>query len=230
MVNPPRSETLEDGGHGSTYPLLAALVAVIGLSPFSVEWGASELVFNVLLSAVIAAAVLVARDHRLLFWGAVVGLPALVLKWLGLALESGAVAGAGFLFGLATVSLVSGIVLRGIVQARRVTLSSVTGGVCGYLLLGIAWAYAFALLEAFERGSFLKQGALIAADDRGLQALLYYAFVTLSTLGYGDVVPATPPAEGFAVLAALSGQLYIAILIAALVARFVSSESQDTPA
>jgi hypothetical protein len=226
-MNPSSEKAQQDRGHGSTYPLLAALVAIIGVAPFGVKLGATELVFDLLLSAVILAGVWVARDHRLLYWGVGLGLPALALMWTGLALESTAMTALGFVFGLATVLLVIGIVLRGIVRISRVTLSSVTGGICGYLLLGIAWAYVFALLEAFDRGSFLKQGEVIVASERGLQALLYYAFVTLSTLGYGDVVPATPPAEGLAVLAAVSGQLYLAILVAALVARFVAREFQD---
>ena len=217
----------EDRGLGSTYPLLAALVAIIGLAPFGTKLGATELVFDVLLTAVLLAGVWVARNRRLLPWGAGLGLPAVVFTWMGLATESAAMTGAGLLFGLAMMLFIMGIVLRGVAQRRRVTLSSVIGGICGYFLLGIAWGHLFALLEAFERGSFLRQGEIIVASERGLQALLYYAFVTLSTLGYGDVVPATPPAEGVAVLAAISGQLYIAILIAALVARFVVTEFQD---
>ena len=217
----------EEPEHGSTYPLLAALLAIIVLAPFGVKLGALRLVFDLLLSGVIVAGVWVARDRRLLFLGTALGLPALSLMWLGLGLQSRLVTAAGFVFGLATILLVTGIVLRGVVTARRVTLSTVTGGTCGYLLLGLAWAYLFALLEDFDPGSFLRQGEIIASNERGLQALLYYSYVTLSTLGYGDVVPATPPAEGFAVLAAISGQLYIAILVAALVARFIASEWKD---
>lgn len=213
--------------HGSTFPLLAALLGIILVAPFAARLGSAQLAFDLLLSAVIVAGVWVARDYRLLYWGAALGAPALALMWLGLASQSVPVMAAGFVFGLATVLLVSGIVLRGVVSAQRVTLSTVTGGTCGYLLLGLAWAYLFALLEEIDPGSFLRQGQEIASTERGLQTLLYYAFVTLTTLGYGDIVPATPPAEGFAVLAAVSGQLYVAVLVAALVARFVASEWKD---
>ena len=65
----------EDRGHGSTYPLLAALVAIIGLAPLGLRLGATEPVFDVLLSAIILAGVWVARNRRLLHWGAGLGLP-----------------------------------------------------------------------------------------------------------------------------------------------------------
>jgi uncharacterized protein (DUF697 family) len=146
------------------------------------------------------------------------------LLWLAMGTQSRSIAAASFITGLVVVVLVSGVVLQGVFRSPRITLSSVTGGVCGYLLTGFAWAYAFALLEAYEHGSFLRHGDFLAKGERGIQELVYYAFVTLSTLGYGDIAPATPPAEGFSVLAAISGQLYLAILIAALVSRFAARE------
>ena len=76
------------------------------------------------------------------------------------------------------------------------------------------WAFVFSVLEAINPGSF-------AIGDRqievGLSLFIYYSFVTITTLGYGDISPITAPANSFSFLEAVTGQLYLAILIARLV-------------
>jgi hypothetical protein len=211
------------GQHGNTYPLLLALVASVALPPFLVETRAAATVFNGLLTAIIIAGVRgIAHDRTMLRVVLPTGFVALVLMWVAMAIKSRIIGGASFLAGGITMVLLIAVLIRGVIESPRVTLSSVSGGVCGYLLTGFAWAYVFALLESIWPGSFLREGTALAKGERGLQELVYFAFITLSTLGFGDILPASPPAEGFAVLAAITGQLYLAILLAALVGRFVA--------
>lgn len=97
-----------------------------------------------------------------------------------------------------------------------------------YFLLGICWGYAFSLLEMSVPGSFTHvclptESAAACVPEMGrYQRLSYFGFVTMTTLGYGDVVPANRPAEGLAAMAAVSGQLFMAILIGRLVGSYLT--------
>jgi hypothetical protein len=122
----------------------------------------------------------------------------------------------------AFLGLLAATILGRVLREERVTTDTILGGIDVYLLLGFVFYGAFALLEFLHPGSFASGGAPLGGTD-GTRALargptlLYYSFVTLTTLGYGDVVPAVPLARSLAVLEALVGQLYLAILVASLV-------------
>jgi hypothetical protein len=94
-----------------------------------------------------------------------------------------------------------------------VTFHRIQGAVAAYLLLGVIWAHAFALVEALRPGAF--SGPVNPAD--GPRSFFYFSFVTLTTVGYGDILPVHPTARSLAVLEAVVGPLYLAILIARLV-------------
>jgi len=127
-------------------------------------------------------------------------------------------------------SLLSLLVLLGIVLTQTlrrgpVTFHRIQGAVAAYLLLGVLWAHAFSLLAIVRPGAF--SGAVNAGD--GPRAWLYFSFVTLTTMGYGDVLPVHPVARSLAVLEAVVGPLYLAILVARLVSLAVSPGQTDDP-
>ncbi len=94
------------------------------------------------------------------------------------------------------------------------------GAVAAYLLLGVIWAEAYSLLEILRPGSF--SGSINVAD--GPRAWFYFSFITLTTAGYGDILPIHPAARSLAALEAVTGPLYLAVLLARLVALAVSSD------
>ena len=106
------------------------------------------------------------------------------------------------------VSMVRCALRPGPVDSERIFAALST-----YLLAGLAFATGYWLMDQVWPGSF--GGA--AAQGLSRNDAVYFSFVTLATLGYGDVVPVSPPARGFALLEAVGGQLYIAVLIARLV-------------
>lgn len=120
--------------------------------------------------------------------------------------------------GLAALLLLLAVVLFHTLRDGPITLHRVQGGVAAYLLLGVAWAQAYALLALLRPGAF--SGAAAAAD--GPRAFLYFSFVTLTTVGYGDVLPVHPAARSLAMLEAVTGPLYLAILLARLVSLAVA--------
>jgi hypothetical protein len=114
---------------------------------------------------------------------------------------------------LASLVLLLVVVLGQTFRQGPVTLHRILGGISAYLLLGMMWAGAYALVETLHPGSF--SGAVdVAGGHRGW---VYFSFVTLTTVGYGDILPVHPAARSLAMLEAVTGPLYIAILLARLV-------------
>jgi Ion channel len=109
------------------------------------------------------------------------------------------------------------IVLLVMFREGPVTWSRIQGGVCAYLLVGMAWASAFALIEQIHPGSFHFASQPDNADGL-VSKLIYFSFTTLTTVGFGDVLAVTPFARSLAIAEAVVGQLFPAILIGALVA------------
>jgi voltage-gated potassium channel len=89
-----------------------------------------------------------------------------------------------------------------------------------YLLAGYFFALFYWIVEDLARGAFYLQGVGIMEGKFSLQQAVYFSFVTLSTLGYGDIVPVSPVARGLAVGEAILGQLYLAVLVARLVGGY----------
>ena len=108
-----------------------------------------------------------------------------------------------------------------------VTPNRIVGGLCIYLLLGLLWAMLFASVEIVDPAAFEYTGREI---DSPRGHFLYYSFVTLTTLGYGDIAPVHPVARTLAYLEAVAGQLYIAVLVAGLIGRYIAGSRSDLDA
>jgi hypothetical protein len=115
-------------------------------------------------------------------------------------------------------------------RAQRVETEAILGAVAVYCLLGLCWGLAFSIVEFAEPGSF-HNVCEPRLGDVGCQATLadfprlyYFSFVTLTTLGYGDVVPLTRVAEGVVTMASVSGQLFLAIMIGRVVGMHIAQQ------
>ena len=124
-------------------------------------------------------------------------------------------------------------ILRNIFRRRSVRADDVIGSVCGFLLAGAAWASLYSLVDQVVAGSFSISPSLAAQLDgwHSRQAMFeYFSFVTLATIGYGDVTPVRGPATALAWLEAVFGQFYIAVVVAQLVAvRLTQALRPDDP-
>ena len=97
----------------------------------------------------------------------------------------------------------------------------IMGAICVYFLIGLIWADVFFILETLQPGSFQ-----IPPEQVGQATLDYFSYVTLTTLGYGDITPISAPARSLSLLEAMMGQLYLAVLIARLVGIHIA-QSHD---
>ena len=124
--------------------------------------------------------------------------------------------------------ITAGIATRQVLGvAGPVDLDRLMGSLCIYLLLGVLWAAYYALLQLLDPNAF----HYTATPAQALPAshFLYHSFVTLTTLGYGDIVPVSPLARTAAYLEAVVGQIYLTVLVASLVGRHVSGWSDPEP-
>ena len=123
---------------------------------------------------------------------------------------------------LAFFGYLTALVLRDVFRdSDVVSADTICGALSAYLLLGVAWAFAYAMLEALLPGSIV--GLRDDGMAEGYRQYLGYSFVTLTTLGYGNVVPANARAESLAVAEAIVGQVYLTVLVARLVALNLAS-------
>jgi len=108
-----------------------------------------------------------------------------------------------------------------LVRPGKITPNQIIGAISVYLLAGVALALINLVIYQLLPGSFkgLEKAPGAAVDG---SALFYYTFVTMTTLGYGDITPQRPLAEAVAYLTAIAGQFYIAILVAYLVGGFLN--------
>jgi hypothetical protein len=123
------------------------------------------------------------------------------------------------------------VILRNLFEGTAISGDAVLGGLCGYIIAAAMWANLYAIIEILLPGSFALSPAL--AQDlptwQGRQALFnYFSLVTLTTMGYGDVVPVRPPATALAPLEAIFGQFYIAVVVAQLVGLRLAQASGPT--
>jgi hypothetical protein len=179
--------------------------------------------FDVFFSLLIVAVLLLVfedREHRRIAIS--LGLAAFLGIWVSHGL--GGLASRAFLVGAYSLAVCFfAFALYGILRAifvKQASGDAVFAAVCGYLLLGIIWSLLYSAVETASPGSFslpVQQGGSAAAvrPDRGV--LSYYSFVTLATVGYGDITPITPLARTLSWMEAIAGQFYLAILVAGLV-------------
>ena len=114
-------------------------------------------------------------------------------------------------------------ILRAIFASREVTVETLLAALCVFLLMGLFWAFAFTLIDLTSPGSFrASQGpGLVWADERSsateFMRLFVFSYATLSGSNYAEVAPATGFACNAASLEAMTGQIYLAVVIARLV-------------
>lgn len=114
------------------------------------------------------------------------------------------------------------IILLHLFSEDKITGDMIIGAICAYFLMGLVWSLAYSTLEFFQPGSFqMPQGEITQAT------FTYYSYVTLTTLGYGEITPISTPARSFAILEAMMGQLYLAVLIARLVGIHIAQSSRS---
>lgn len=209
--------------------LLPTLILAIFVAPLLRDWfpvfAAASTAFSILLFVV--GAFVVARN----VWG---GILAFVLAGSAIALEmlrelSGVDSFAVWRLGAAclTLGLFTAVVLLRVFAPGPVSSYRLVGAVVAYLLVGLTWAYVYDLLEAVHPGSFSTAHGGMA--EGSYPTVLYYSFVTLTTVGYGDVTPVSAAARALSNLESLVGVLFPAVLIGRLLSMRAAGAPPEPP-
>jgi hypothetical protein len=143
---------------------------------------------------------------------------AAVVWWVGWSDPGGAAAAFQPAMTVIILALLALLVLSSVLRAGSVTRRQIQGAIAAYLLLGLAWASAYEWIA-------LRDPRAFSGGDGPMQ-WTYYSLVTLTTMGYGDITPIAPVAQSLAVAEAITGQMYIAILISRLVALSLARDSR----
>lgn len=118
-------------------------------------------------------------------------------------------------------AMMAWLAVRQVLFTGPIDHNKIVGSVCIYFLLGLVWAMLYTLLLELSPTTF--NGVTAGVWEDNLPDLLYFSFVTLTTLGFGDISPAEPIAKFLVYMEAVVGQLYIAILVASLVGIRIST-------
>ncbi len=203
--------------------LFVGLLAFLMLWPLADELSSRQVATNIFRDILLLSCVLaVSNNARIAILVLVLGLALVTSRWLF-----------EFRFGMVFVSVSHGLgflimlivavsILTEVLRAGDVTSHLVVGAVCVYLLLAVIWAFLYNAIEVLAPGSILVRGqpfsgtgALPVADAEGIK-MLYISMATITTLGNSDI-PVTFIARQIATVEAITGQLYLAVLIARLV-------------
>jgi hypothetical protein len=106
----------------------------------------------------------------------------------------------------------------------RISVNKLVGAICVYLLLGVIWSLLYSGLYALDTAAF--SGVPESIEILGRDEWLYYSFVTLTTLGYGDIAPVSQAARTLSFMEAIVGQFYLAILVAGLVSAYLAQRNE----
>ena len=220
----------DEGAFGRHAVLLGSLVLLlVALPVLQIAIGRSA-GFSPMLAIVVVASVFVNSHQRGVFTVAIV-LGVMSVSGFALVEMTGteSVRLLAELAALGLLGLTTLVMLNSLIQADHVSRDTIVGGICVYLLVGLCFAMAFIALAQIDPSAFASDGAPIAAEDPSRRAtkLLYFSFVTLTTLGDGDIAPKSDLAQMFAVSEALIGQLYLTIFVARLVALYVGRKRSD---
>jgi voltage-gated potassium channel len=210
----------------STVELLIALGLLFVSLPFVEEIKGGDLILSVLLSLVLLSAVVAVANRRGTFIVAVfLLLPAIAGRWIN-HFRPDLIHPAVFLVaGLVLVAFVVANLLHFILRAPSVTLEVLCASLSAYLMLGLTWTMAYWLVDQLTPGAFSFNTSTEMHSMNGFTGF-YFSFITLSTVGYGDITPVSKIARWLAAMEAMTGLLYVAVLIARLVALYSSPKSE----
>jgi hypothetical protein len=206
--------------------LCAFAVLFLLLAPFLVEHRLLALAANLLyLNALLVAVSVAPRGRRFLRGFLLSAWLLAVASQLGVAASPTAAAPLSLAAGITNSALLVACVaatLSYVLTSREVSLDTIFAAIVAYLLLTTAFARVYLVVEGLAPGSFRLSGT--PEID-----LIYYSFVTIATLGYGDIVPLQPYAQMLASLQAVVGQFYIAVVVAWLVSNYTRRPTVEPP-
>jgi Ion channel len=206
--------------------LLALLITMVFILPVVVDSNSAigKVAQDVLLSLILLSGVVEASTNSREFaFISLVALVVITVRWVGWLSPTGLSLPVRDVATLLALVLLAAVVAMKVFGSHTVTKDRISGAIAVYIMAGLVWADAYQLVMLYVPHAFAGISTLEGAVDRS--SWVYFSFATLTTVGYGDIVPVAPIARSLSNLEALIGQLYPAIVLARLVSLQVTGGS-----
>ncbi len=210
-----------------SYLLVALLIFIVGV-PVARDLGLLSLPVSKILgvSSLLAIGVWSLRGAgRLFSFGIFFVVVGIILSLLSTARDDELLSIASLFSLFAFLLLTTVSASKQVGMSDEISLNRIIGAICIYLMLGVIWSIGYSVLNIVEPGSF--KGLTELADPAWNSDWIYYSFVTITTLGYGDITPLTQSARTLSFAEAIVGQFYIAVLVAGLVSAYISARREN---
>lgn len=211
--------------------LFLMLLVALAVPSFLPPGTAFQLAVQLLIIGILLAGLTsVSRGKRLLVVGIGLVFPAIIMSWLARLVDHKLIIVSNV---LAVVFLLylSILITNYLLHAKRADANTIYGAICVFMLLGFVWGLTFFVFEVVDPYALTHEGARVYEDVGGLleatSTALYLSFVTLTTLGYGDVTPASNPTRTLAVIEAILGQLFLIVMISRFVGLNVAHSIRE---
>lgn len=205
---------------GKLIYLMVSLFVLLLSYPFLHNGTLGKALLNVLLTFVLLSGIYVVTKHKQQRVIAILlGLPWLILSWSGIIFGIDKMILTTNIFGVIFYTFTVVTVFLYVIHAKKVTVDVLYGAVSVYLLIGLMWTSIYSLLEIINPGSIVYIGvnSPVAWGD-----LLYFSYMTLTTVGYGELIPITDIARSLSLLEAVIGVMFVTVLLARLVGVYVT--------
>ena len=206
--------------------LMGALFIALMITPILEQRFHSRAIIYAGVTLVLVIGVFVNGRRQMLFIPCLVlALLTISMTWSTLIFDYAGLFVISCLLGAAFYALVAGILMIVVMKRHLTTVESVFGAVCVYLLLGLSWAQLYWAAVRVDAAAFHFPPRVVIGDPfaegeesfPAFSQMVYFSFVTMSTLGYGDMYPQTPVAQTLAWMQSVLGQFYLAVLVAWIV-------------
>lgn len=202
--------------------LVCIIFIEISSSPFLDLFAVSKFYFDILNTTILISIVFALNQNkRYVVTSALLVTPLILSIWLSRVSGLSGIVPVGLFFSILFFIYTAIHILKFILSREYVSLDVILGAIAVYLMMGMVWAISYGFLEIINPDSFN-----FGSHRESLESytFIYYSFVTLTTLGYGDITPATPIAQSLTIVEALIGQIYLVVVIAWLVGMFTSEK------
>ncbi|RCU52823.1 hypothetical protein DU002_02345 [Corallincola holothuriorum] len=210
----------------SFHILLTSLILLIIIPPHLTDIVGKVLTMVLFNLVMLASLYVVAQQKRTFYIGILLAIPTVLVGW-GDFYSSAHLA--NYLRALTLIAFfgfVSFHLFKYLIKQLHPNTEMIIAAISLYFIIALLWAMIYVSLEIHYPGSFNLKAGIDGGDLTGLiNELTYFSFVTISTLGYGDISPQTTFTQGWVVLEAIVGQFYIAIVLARLLGLFVAEET-----
>lgn len=220
-----RPQFLFQIARGNFLYLLVSLLLLLLLAPLFEGTPMGSIIVSIAFSAILLSALYAVSPGKSMFTLSVMFVVFLILmRWSNHLLQSHVLGLVIKLLMIMFLVVTMCAMFAHILAAGKVTANKICGALSVYLVIGVTWALLYTVIEGIHPQSFAIADSHVARSHE-ITLFTYYSFVTLTTLGFGDIIPLTPIAKVFTYIEAVFGQIYLAVLIARLVGLHIVHSS-----